>query len=113
MPYATASGTRWVFCEGFGRSIAHRSGDWKQGGDPETAPHPQAAVSTTRAADLKGVKTLIDTLSERQILALWRVATSMKPSETLTPEEAARRDQALREIESGEFVDWQDLKRAL
>jgi|GEM_PF-5341807 len=33
-------------------------------------------------------KDLIDTLSERQILALWRVAASMRPSETLTPEEA-------------------------
>ena len=42
------------------------------------------------------LKQLIDTLSERQILALWRVAASMKPSETLTPEEAARVDQALR-----------------
>jgi len=59
------------------------------------------------------LKQLIDTLSERQILALWRVAASMKPSETLTPEEAARVDQALREIEAGDFVDWQDLKRAL
>jgi hypothetical protein len=54
-------------------------------------------------------KALIDTLSERRILALWPVAASMKPSETLTPEEAARVDQALKEIESGEFVDWQDL----
>jgi len=59
------------------------------------------------------LKQLIDTLSERQILALWRVAASMKPSETLTPEEAARVDQALREIEAGDSVDWQDLKRAL
>jgi hypothetical protein len=58
-------------------------------------------------------KALIDTLSERQILALWRVAASMKPSETLTPEEATRVDQALKEVESGEFIDWQDLKRAL
>ena len=46
-------------------------------------------------------------------LALWRVAASMKPSETLTPEEAARVDQALEEIEAGEFIDWQDLERAL
>lgn len=59
------------------------------------------------------LKELIDTLSERQILALWRVAASMRPSETLTPEEAVRVDQALKEIEAGEFVDWQDLKRAL
>ena len=59
------------------------------------------------------LKDLIDTLSERQILALWRVAASMRPSETLTPEEAARVDQALKEIEAGEFVDGQDLKRAL
>jgi hypothetical protein len=58
-------------------------------------------------------KALIDTLSERQILALWRVAASMKPSETLTPEEAARVDQALKEIESGEFADCQVLRRAL
>jgi hypothetical protein len=59
------------------------------------------------------LKELIDTLSERQILALWRVAASMRPSETLTPDEAARVDQALKEIEAGDFVDWQDLKRAL
>jgi hypothetical protein len=37
----------------------------------------------------------------------------MKPSETLVPEKAARVDQALREIESREFVDWQDLKCVL
>jgi len=59
------------------------------------------------------LKELIDTLSERQILALWRVAATMRPSETLTPDETARVDQALKEIEAGDFVDWQDLKRAL
>lgn len=44
---------------------------------------------------------------------LWRVAAAMRPSEELTSEEAARVDQALKEIEAGEFSDWQDLKRAL
>jgi hypothetical protein len=59
------------------------------------------------------LKELIDTLSERQVLALWRVAASMRPSEMLTPDEAARVDQALKEIETGDFVDWSDLKRVL
>ena len=31
----------------------------------------------------------------------------------LTPDEAARVDQALKEIETGDFVDWSDLKRVL
>ena len=42
-----------------------------------------------------GLKELIDTLSERQVLALWRIAASMEPSEILTQDEAARVDQAL------------------
>ena len=66
-------------------------------------------MSTIRD-DLKG---LIDTLSERQVLALWHGAASMRPSEMLTPDEAARVDQALKEIETGDFVDWSDLKRVL
>ena len=56
---------------------------------------------------------MIDTLSERQVLALWHGAASMRPSEMLTPDEAARVDQALKEIETGDFVDWSDLKRVL
>jgi hypothetical protein len=52
---------------------------------------------------------LIDGLSERYTLALWRIAASARPSETLTAAEAARIDQALTEIDASEFVDWQDL----
>jgi hypothetical protein len=68
---------------------------------------------TWRQTEADPDKALIDTFTERQILALWRVAASMKPSETLTPEEAARVDQALKEIESGEFIEWRELKPAL
>ena len=56
---------------------------------------------------------MIDTLSERQVLALWRVAASMRPSEMLTPDETVQVDQALKKIEAGDFVEWSDLKRAL
>ena len=59
------------------------------------------------------LKELIDTLSERQVLALWRVAAGMRPSWILTSDEAARVDQILKEIEAGDFVNWLDLKRVL
>jgi hypothetical protein len=34
----------------------------------------------------------------------------MSPSKILTPDEAARVDQALKESEAGDFVDWSGLK---
>ena len=52
---------------------------------------------------------MIDTLSERQVLALWRVAASMRPPEMLTPDETVQVDQALKKLEVGHFVDWPDL----
>jgi hypothetical protein len=58
-----------------------------------------------------GLKELIGAFSERQVLALWRVAASMRRSKILTPDEAARIDQALKEIEAWHVVDWSDLER--
>ena len=46
------------------------------------------------------LKELIDTLSERQVLALWRVAASMRPAEMQTQDETAQVVQALKEIEA-------------
>ena len=43
------------------------------------------------------------------MLALWRVAASMRPSEMLTPDETVQVDQALKKLEVGHFVDWPDL----
>jgi hypothetical protein len=57
-----------------------------------------------------GLKEFIGTRSERQVLALWRVAASMRPSAALTPDEAGRVNQALKEIEAGDFVEWSDLE---
>lgn len=59
------------------------------------------------------LKALIDNLSEREVVALWRLVAAMRRPEDLTPEEAAEVDQALREIDAGVFVDWEDLKRGL
>jgi predicted transcriptional regulator len=59
------------------------------------------------------LKALIDSLSEREVVALWRLVAAMRQPEALTPEEAAQVDQALREIDAGEFVDWENLKRGL
>lgn len=61
----------------------------------------------------ESLKSLIDNLSEKEIIALWRIAASMRRPDDLTPEEATLADQALREIDAGEFADWEDVKRAI
>lgn len=48
-----------------------------------------------------------DTLSEKEIIALWRMAACMRRPDDLMPEEAGLADQALREIDAGEFGDWE------
>jgi len=65
-------------------------------------------MSTTVREELK---TLIDDLDEPQVLKLWRVAASMAQPEKLTPEESACVDQILKEMDAGEFIDWQDMRR--
>jgi predicted transcriptional regulator len=53
------------------------------------------------------LKALIDSLSEREVVALWRFVAAMRQPEALTPEEAAGVDHALMEVDAGEFVDWE------
>ena len=59
------------------------------------------------------LKTLIDSLSDEEIVALWKVVAAMRQPEELTPQEAEQVDAALREIDSGEFIRLDELKRAL
>jgi len=64
----------------------------------------------TRREDLK---TLIDDLSDQEIVALWKVVAAMRRPDELTPQEAEKVDAALKEIDSGEFTRLDELKRAL
>jgi hypothetical protein len=59
------------------------------------------------------LKSLIDGLSEQEVTALWKVAAAMRQPEELTPEEARQVDEALKEIDAGQFTRLDDLKRAL
>jgi len=61
----------------------------------------------------ESLKSLIDNLSEKEIIGLWRIAASMRRPDDLTPEEATLADKALSEIAAGEFADWEDVKRAI
>lgn len=61
----------------------------------------------------EGLHPLIDRLSEQEVISLWRMVASMCRPDDLTPEEASLVDQALREIDAGEFADWEDVKRHL
>lgn len=56
---------------------------------------------------------MTDNLSEKEIIGLWRIAASMRRPDDLTPEDATLADQALSEIDAGEFADWEDVKRAI
>ncbi len=59
------------------------------------------------------LKTLIDSLSEQETVALWKVVAAMRQPEELTQQEAEQVDAALKEIDSGEFTHLDKLKRAL
>jgi hypothetical protein len=61
----------------------------------------------------ESLKSLIDNLGEKEISALWRIAASMHRPDDLTPEEAILADQALSEIDAGEFAYWEDVKHAV
>lgn len=62
----------------------------------------------TRREDLK---TLIDNLSDQEVVALWKVVAAMRQPEELTPQEAEQVDAALKEIDAGQFTELDELKR--
>jgi hypothetical protein len=59
------------------------------------------------------LKSLIDAMDDPELLLMWHVAARMKRPEVLSPEESAEVDQILKEIDSGEFTEWRDLRRAI
>ena len=61
----------------------------------------------------EGLKEQIDHLSDQEVITVWKVVAAMRQPEELAPEEAREVDQALREIDAGDFTTLDAMKRAL
>ena len=64
-------------------------------------------------ASREDLKAEIDRLNDQEVIALWKILAAMRQPEELTPEEARQVDQALREIDAGDFTTLDQMKRAL